>query len=56
MQIVKATQLIPLSIAARSQLIMVGLDYELLKFHVKQMILKIQSAYVSLQQEPPILK
>lgn len=35
---------------------MVGLNYELLKFHVKQMILKIQSAYVSLQQEPPILK
>jgi hypothetical protein len=33
---------------------MAGLDYELLKFHVKQMILKIQSAYVELQQEPPI--
>ncbi len=33
---------------------MAGLDYELLKFHVKQMILKIQSAYVKLQQEPPI--
>jgi hypothetical protein len=33
---------------------MVGLDYELLKFHVKQTILKIQSAYIELQQEPPI--
>ncbi len=33
---------------------MAGLDYELLKFHVKQTILKIQSAYVELQQEPPI--
>ncbi|HEY9600856.1 MAG TPA: hypothetical protein V6C85_04545 [Allocoleopsis sp.] len=33
---------------------MVELDYELLKFHVKQIILKIQSAYVALQQEPPI--
>ena len=33
---------------------MAGLDYELLKLHVKQMILKIQSAYVELQQEPPI--
>lgn len=33
---------------------MVGLDYDLLKLHVKQMILKIQSAYVSLQQKPPI--
>ncbi|HEY9665542.1 MAG TPA: hypothetical protein V6C91_01995 [Coleofasciculaceae cyanobacterium] len=33
---------------------MVELNYELLKFHVKQMILKIQSAYIALQQEPPM--
>jgi hypothetical protein len=33
---------------------MVELDYELLKFYVKQMILKIQAAYIALQQEPPI--
>jgi hypothetical protein len=30
---------------------MVGLDYNLLKSHVKQMILKIQSNYVALQQK-----
>lgn len=32
---------------------MVGLDYELLKFHVKQMILKIQAAYIDFQQKTP---
>jgi hypothetical protein len=31
---------------------MVELDYEFLKFHVKQTILKIQSAYIALQQKP----
>ncbi|MDY7012171.1 MAG: hypothetical protein SVX43_01005 [Cyanobacteriota bacterium] len=30
---------------------MAGLDYELLKFHVKRTILKIQSAYLELQQK-----
>ncbi|NJP10930.1 MAG: hypothetical protein HC866_16830 [Leptolyngbyaceae cyanobacterium RU_5_1] len=33
---------------------MVGLDYELLKFHVKQMILKIQAAYIDFQQKTPL--
>ena len=31
---------------------LVGLDYELLKLYVKQMILKIQSVYIELQQKP----
>ena len=30
---------------------MVGLDYELLKLHVKQMVLKIQSAYMEIQRK-----
>ncbi|MGI0489298.1 hypothetical protein ACN4EK_28120 [Pantanalinema rosaneae CENA516] len=33
---------------------MIGLDYELLKLHVKRMILNIQTAYVEFQQKPPI--
>ncbi|BCL34491.1 hypothetical protein [Nostoc sp. MS1] len=33
---------------------MIGLDYELLKFHVKQMVLKIQSTYIAFQQQPPM--
>ncbi|GAB4148805.1 MAG: hypothetical protein Fur0046_27340 [Cyanobacteria bacterium J069] len=32
---------------------MVGLDYELLKFHVKQMILTIQDSYIDFQQNIP---
>lgn len=31
---------------------MAGLDYELLKSHVKEMVLKIQSAYIALQEKP----
>ncbi|XHX78049.1 MAG: hypothetical protein RBJ76_27065 [Stenomitos frigidus ULC029] len=33
---------------------MAGLDYELLKFHVKKMILKIQAAYIDSQQKDPL--
>jgi hypothetical protein len=32
---------------------MAGLDYELLKSHAKQMILKIQAAYIEFQQKTP---